>query len=99
MIKIWECVGSATASQGVKLGGTVAKVGFLDIGLQGFLTAKYANYTKNKRTDSFCVRFHVFVFFAMKIFSGCVGGAGGHRVAAGVIADGHQVNSAVESSL
>jgi hypothetical protein len=29
---------------------------------------------------------------------GCVGGAGGHRVAAGVLADGHQVNYAVKSS-
>ena len=30
---------------------------------------------------------------------GCGGGAGGHRVAAGVLADGHQVNYAVKSSL
>ncbi len=29
----------------------------------------------------------------------CVGGAGGHRVAAGVLADGHHVNYAVKSSL
>ena len=29
----------------------------------------------------------------------CVGGAGGHRVAAGVLADGHQVNYAMKSSL
>jgi S1-C subfamily serine protease len=45
------------ASRTVKLGGTVAMVGFPDLGWQGFLTAKNANYTKNKRTDSFCVRF------------------------------------------
>jgi hypothetical protein len=29
----------------------------------------------------------------------CVGGAGGHRVVAGVLADGHHVNYAVKSSL
>ena len=31
--------------------------------------------------------------------TGCGGGAGGYRVAAGVLADGHQVNYAVKSSL
>jgi hypothetical protein len=29
------------------LGGTVATVGFPDIGLQKFLTTKHTNYTKN----------------------------------------------------
>jgi hypothetical protein len=32
----------------VKLGGTVATVGFPDIGLQNFLTTKHTNYTKMK---------------------------------------------------
>ena len=36
------------ASRTVKLGGTVATVGFPDIGLQNFLTTKHTNYTKMK---------------------------------------------------
>ena len=50
------------ASRTVRLGGTVATVGFPDIGLQDFLTTKHTNYTKLK-TDSFCVRFRVFGVF------------------------------------
>ena len=34
------------ASRTVKLGGTVATVGFPDIGLPDLLTTKHTNYTK-----------------------------------------------------
>ena len=42
------------ASRTVKLGGTVATVGFPDIGLQDFLTTKHTNYTKIKSRFILC---------------------------------------------
>ena len=38
----------------VNLGGTVATVGFPDIGLQDFLTTKYTNHTKLKSRFIVC---------------------------------------------
>jgi hypothetical protein len=42
------------ASRTVKLGGTVATVGFPDIGLPDFLTTKHTNYTKIKNRFILC---------------------------------------------
>jgi hypothetical protein len=55
------------ASRTVKLGGTVATVGFPDIGLPDFLTTKYTKYTK-KRQIHFVSAFVCFVYFVVKFF-------------------------------
>ena len=71
------------ASRTVKLGGTVATVGFPDIGLQDFLTTKYTNYTKIKGRFILCPpAFVCLVYFVVKIFSHAFG-QGGNRVAGG----------------
>ncbi len=67
-----------SSSRPAQLGDPVARVGFPDIGLQGFaglLTTKYTNYTKNKRQIHFVSAFVCLVYFVVNPFRSS-GGAG-----------------------
>jgi hypothetical protein len=53
------------ASRTVALGGTVATVGFPNIGLRDFLTTKHTNYTKTERQILSVSNFVCFVYFVV----------------------------------